>query len=327
MQKEKVLVTGAGGMVGSHMVEVLWNQGLDVVGTYYKPTVDIEEIPSKIRLIQCDVRYWQNVLNIMIEFRPSRIFHLAAQSYPTVSWDQPFATFDTNANGTVSIFESIKFIRKHFDPSYDPVVVVACSSAEYGSSFEKLPAGEKIKESAELLPLHPYGVSKVCQDLLSYQYFANDKIRVIRARIFNTTGARKVNDVCSDFVSRAIKSFKRGDNPCHILVGNLDSHRAIQDCQDLISALLLLSEKGTWGDVYNICAQKTVTGRDIVKAIEKALNTAIVCETDPKLLRPTDEKVIWGDVSKLVQDTGWKQTIALEDTIRAMIEYRMKREG
>ena len=323
---ESILVTGAGGMVGSHMVEILHSQGKKVLGTFYKPTVDLSEIDPNIPLVQCDVRYWQNVLNIMIELRPNRIFHLAAQSYPTVSWNQPFATFDTNANGTISIFESIKFIRKHFDKDYDPVVVVACSSAEYGTSFERLPAGEKIKENAELLPLHPYGVSKVCQDLLSYQYFANDHIRVIRARIFNTTGVRKVNDICSDFTERAVKAYKRGKAPYSMIVGNLDSHRAIQDCRDLISALLLLSEKGTWGEAYNICAQKTVTGHDIVAAIEKCLGIKLECKVDPSLLRPTDEKVIWGDVDKLVRDTGWKQEIPLEQTIRDMIDYRMKKE-
>ena len=78
----KILVTGAGGMVGSHMVEILHNQGEDVLGTYYKPTTDITEIDSSIRMVECDVRYYQSVLNIISNFQPDKIFHLAAQSYP-----------------------------------------------------------------------------------------------------------------------------------------------------------------------------------------------------------------------------------------------------
>jgi GDP-4-dehydro-6-deoxy-D-mannose reductase len=102
-------------------------------------------------------------------------------------------------NGTVNVFEAVKKIRQT-DKSYDPLVVVACSSAEYGASLT--PENSPVNEDTPLLPLHPYGVSKVGQDLLSFQYWMNFKIRCIRVRIFNTTGARKTNDVTSDFVQR-----------------------------------------------------------------------------------------------------------------------------
>ena len=76
----KVMVTGAGGMVGSHMVELLHNQGYDVLGTYYKPTTDMTEIPAEIRMEEMDVRYYQGVQSIISEFQPEQIYHLAAQS-------------------------------------------------------------------------------------------------------------------------------------------------------------------------------------------------------------------------------------------------------
>ena len=85
----KVLVTGAGGMVGSHMVELLHSQGHDVLGTYYKPTTDITELDSAISMMECDVRYYASVQKIIADFKPDQIFHLAAQSYPTVSWVRP----------------------------------------------------------------------------------------------------------------------------------------------------------------------------------------------------------------------------------------------
>ena len=133
----KVLVTGAGGMVGSHMVETLQKKGCEVLGTYYKPTVDIKEIDSSVKMIECDVRYFHAVDKIIKEFKPDQIFHLAAQSYPTVSWEHPQITMDTNVTGTINIFESIKNERKN-NPLYDPVVVVACSSAEYGQTLNEL---------------------------------------------------------------------------------------------------------------------------------------------------------------------------------------------
>lgn len=107
----KVLVTGAGGMVGSHMVELLHEQGHNVLGTYYKPTTDINELDPGIKMVECDVRYYQSVLRIIHEFQPEQIYHLAAQSYPTVSWVHPQATMETNVNGTINVFEAIKNVR------------------------------------------------------------------------------------------------------------------------------------------------------------------------------------------------------------------------
>lgn len=315
----KVMVTGAGGMVGSHMVELLHARGEDVVGTYYKPTTNITELDRAIRMIECDVRYAPSVEKIIMEHRPEQIYHLAAQSYPTVSWDRPYETLDTNGNGTVAVFEAVKKVRS-VDPSYDPMVVVACSSAEYGETLNQL-EGDKVyvQETAQLQPLHPYGVSKVCQDLLSFQYFMNDHIRCIRARIFNSTGTRKVNDVTSDFTKRAILAERSGDYT--LKVGNLDTRRAIMDQRDLVSALMLLAEKGKPGDVYNISSEHVYQMRDIVTMIEEELGHNFAIEVDPKLLRPTDERIIVGDVTKLKRDTGWIQKIPMRQTVKDMLDY------
>lgn len=315
----RVMVTGAGGMVGSHMVELLHARGEDVVGTYYKPTTNITELDRAIRMIECDVRYAPSVEKIIMEHRPEQIYHLAAQSYPTVSWDRPYETLDTNGNGTVAVFEAVKKVRS-VDPSYDPMVVVACSSAEYGETLNQL-EGDKVyvQETAQLQPLHPYGVSKVCQDLLSFQYFMNDHIRCIRARIFNSTGTRKVNDVTSDFTKRAILAERSGDYT--LKVGNLDTRRAIMDQRDLVSALMLLAEKGKPGDVYNISSEHVYQMRDIVTMIEEELGHNFAIEVDPKLLRPTDERIIVGDVTKLKRDTGWIQKIPMRQTVKDMLDY------
>lgn len=316
----KVLVTGAGGMVGSHLVEMLHEQGDMVIGTYYKPTTDIREIPQDIRMIECDVRYPSSVERIIMDFMPDKIFHLAAQSYPTVSWDRPYETIDTNINGTIAVFEAVKKARKIADKNYDPMVVVACSSAEYGETLNKL-SGDKVyvKETEPLLPLHPYGVSKVGQDLISFQYFMNDHIRCIRARIFNSTGTRKTNDVTSDFTYRAVQALKTGNY--EIRVGNLNTKRAIMDQRDLNKALMLLADKGIAGEVYNISSEHVYEMKEIFSIIEKKIGVALTPVVDQSLLRPTDEKIIVGDITKLKRDTGWKQSITIEQTITDMLEY------
>lgn len=318
-----ILVTGAGGMVGSHMVELLYERGDNVIGIWHKNKKNIEQIILPIQFVQCDLRYGQRIDELIMDNLPEQIFHLAAQSYPTISWISPSETIDVNINGTIVIYEAIKKARKYVKPDYDPMVVVACSSAEYGNTLNKLNGVEVyVKETAELQPLHPYGVSKVGQDLISLQYFINDHIRCIRARIFNSTGTRKVNDVTSDFTYRAVEAERSG--VYELRVGNLETKRAIMDQRDLVKALMLLADKGTAGDVYNISSEHVYQMKDIVTIIEKQIGHALKINVDLTLLRPTDEKIIVGDVTKLKRDTGWRQEISMEQTIVDMLNYWRK---
>ncbi|MBQ4057551.1 MAG: GDP-mannose 4,6-dehydratase [Lachnospiraceae bacterium] len=320
----KVLVTGAGGMVGSHMVELLYNRGDEVIGIWHKNKKNIEQITLPIKFVQCDLRYAQGIDELIMDFLPDQIYHLAAQSYPTVSWVSPTETIDVNINSTINIYEAIKKARKYVKPDYDPMVVVACSSAEYGETLNQMEGkGEVyVKETAQLQPLHPYGVSKVGQDLISFQYFMNDHIRCIRARIFNSTGTRKVNDVTSDFTKRAIEAEKSG--VWELKVGNLDTQRAIMDQRDLVKGLMLLADNGNAGEVYNISSEYVYRISDIVIMIEEQIGHKLEIRVDEKLIRPTDEKIIVGDITKIKNDTGWKQDIPMKQTIADMLEYWRK---
>lgn len=312
----KPFITGSCGMMGSHMIDYYHAQQQPVYGTFYKPTTNLGEFSHKAQLEECDVRYFHHLYSILNKIQPDVIYHLAAQSYPTVSLQRPQETFEVNVTGTVNLFEAIKEIRKS-NPDYNPLVVVACSSAEYGASLT--PENVPIKEDVPLLPLHPYGVSKVVQDLLSYQYFVSDKIRTIRARIFNTTGPRKVNDVAADFTKRAVLIEKGIEKT--LKVGNTAARRAITDVRDLIQALFLLSEKGRPGEVYNISGNKVYQITELIALIEKIMNRKFDIEVDPSLIRPTDEPIIYGDSARLVTDTGWTQQYSLEQTLTDMIAY------
>jgi len=162
------------------------------------------------------------------------IYLLSAQSYPALSWQAPIETLETNVVGTANVYEAIKVA------AIDPVVVVACSSAQYGEvSVEDVP----VKESHPLRPMHPYGVSKAATEMLALQYWYNNKIRSVCARIFNTTGPRKSGDVCADFTQRMAR-IEAGLLPPVLKVGNLQTHRAITDVRDLASGLHL-REPGT----------------------------------------------------------------------------------
>lgn len=307
----RVWISGAGGMMGSHLMEMLLQEGYEVLGTYYKPTIDLEEIAG-LPLQEVDVTDWCSVYDSLAGFRPDWIFHLAAQSYPTVSWERPVETMNTNVVGTINVFEAVRRL------GLKPRIVVACSSAEYGQVGEdEIP----MREDRELKPLHPYGVSKVAQDLLAYQYYRSYGLETLRARIFNCTGTRKTGDALSDFVRRVVW-LERHLEAQILKVGNLETRRAIVDVRDLNRALVALAERGQAGEAYNVSGDTAYRIGEVVDLILKASTRRdLRIEQDPKLLRPTDEPVIWGDTTRLRQATNWQQRIRLEETIHDMLGY------
>lgn len=312
---KKAFITGAGGFMGPHLARYLHEKGEEVFSTYYEPTSDINDLKKVGRAEELDVRDKNKFRKMLGEFRPDAVYHLAAQSYPTVSWEKPNYTMQANVEGTINLFESLKELN------LNPVVIVACSSAEYG--FVR-PEEVPISEQHSLLPLHPYGVSKVAQDFLTYQYYKNFGLRGIRVRIFNTTGPGKVNDVCADFTKQAVMIEKGLQKPV-FKVGNVNTRRALTDVRDIIRAFHMLAEKGTAGEVYNASGEKAYLIKDILDTVIATAGIDVKTETDPKLLRPTDEPIIFGDSAKLKNETGWQQEIPIEKTIKDMIEFwRMK---
>ncbi|MGO8990636.1 MAG: GDP-mannose 4,6-dehydratase [bacterium] len=305
-------VTGAAGFMGDYLAEMLVNKGHEVLATYYRPTTDVKNIDRRARIEECDIRDRNRVKGLLSEHKPDRIFHLAAQSYPTVSWDDPWYTIETNVIGTTNIFEGIKEL------GLDCKILNACSSAEYGFvSQEEVP----LKEEHSLRPLHPYGVSKVAQEMLAYEYFKNFGIKSISMRIFNTTGPRKVNDVCSDFTKRLVK-IEKGKNPGKKLrVGNIKSKRTITDVRDSVRAFQLALDKATIGETYNLSGENVYEIEELIDLLRKLVDFEFELEVDPKLLRSSDEPIIYGDSWKFKRETGWKQEIPLDQTLNDMLNY------
>jgi GDP-4-dehydro-6-deoxy-D-mannose reductase len=303
-----VLITGAGGFMGPYLAKLAASEGHSVLG------IDTKEPDAAVftgSFERCDVRDAARVAETIAAFQPERIFHLAAQSYPTISMLRPLDTMQINAGGTVNVFEGVRAA------GISPMVVVACSSAEYGNvAAENLP----VREEHPLRPLHPYGVSKVAQDLLASQYFANYGIPTVRIRIFNTTGPGKRDDVCSDFTKRAVE-IELGLRQALMIVGNLTTRRAIIDVRDMVRGLWLAAEHGAYGEVYNVGSTQIYSGQELVEAIRPHIQVPLTLQQDPALLRTCDERVIAGDITKFQSCSGWKAEISLTQTIRDMVEW------
>ncbi len=304
-------VTGAEGFIGSFLVRFLQSEGWTVIGSHRRH--DHAPFPSLPNLTfeQCDLRNGQRVEQLFRRYQPTHIFHLGAQSLPTVSWADPLDTFESNILGSLNVFEAARSLDAM------PTIVSACSSAEYGHvPADRIP----VKEEQPLHPLHPYGISKVCLDLLAREYFLDYKIQAVNIRLFNTTGPGKTNDAPSDFV-RQIVSIRKGLQKPVIEVGNLKPQRAFLDVEDTVRGFYLAALKGKPGEAYNLCATSTVEiGVLLETAIRLSGVKAEVREAE-HLMRPSDEKVIFGDTAKIRQQTGWAPQRTLEQTLKSMIDY------
>ncbi|RME54113.1 NAD-dependent epimerase/dehydratase family protein [Candidatus Woesearchaeota archaeon] len=307
----RVLITGATGFIGKHLSMFLLGKGCKVLGTSYSGKQGI----NGVDIVKCDITNKVEVKEILSSFNPELIFHLAAQSWPEKSWQEPNTTMKVNIEGIINLYESIK------DLNLDPLVFVPCSAAEYG---DLEPEEYPVKEDHSLMPINPYGLSKVIQSLLSYQYYKNFNIRSIVLRLFNATGAYRANGVCSDFVKRAVMIEKGLHEPV-LNVGNLESKRAITDVRDVINAIWLLVEKGKVGETYNICAPNAYSIREILNKVLAITGINPQIRQDPSLLRPADEKIIIGDTTKLRQHTGWEPKYDIDTTLKDMVsEWRLK---
>jgi len=182
-----------------------------------------------------------------------------------------------------------------------------------------------VSEEQPLKPLHPYGISKVCLDLLAREYFLDYKIPVVNIRIFNTTGPGKTSDAPSDSV-RQLARIKKGLQSPVIEVGNLKPRRAFLDVSDTVRGFYLAAMKGERGEAYNLCATRTYRIRDLLHTAIRLSGAKVEIRPVARLMRPSDEKIIFGNSRKFRKDTGWKPLKSVEQTLKSMLDYWQERQ-
>jgi GDP-4-dehydro-6-deoxy-D-mannose reductase len=311
--KRIALVTGAEGFIGSHLVRFLQAKGWNVIGGHRSYDTNSDSFPKlpRLRFVQCDLSNGQRVEQIFKECEPTHVFHLGAQSLPMLSWADPVSTFESNIMGSLHVFEAVRHMKKR------PIVVSACSSAEYGN----VPASAiPVTEEQPLRPLHPYGISKVCLDLLAREYFLDYNIPAVNVRLFNTTGPGKTNDAPSDFV-RQLSRIKKGMQSAVIEVGNLKPRRAYLNVNDAVRGFYLAATKGKRGEAYNLCATTTHEVGELLRTAIRLAGVKAEIRPVARLMRPSDEKIIFGSTEKIRKHTGWKPLRSIEQTLGSMLEY------
>jgi len=296
------LITGSAGMMGTHLYESLRNRGCDVLATYYHPTID-ERDPIlkdlKDNHVEMNLLSLVHTERIIGAYKPKVIYHLAAQSRPDVSFNHVKYTLETNIIGTCNLLEACRKL------DYKPLIINASSSAVYGDIDWDTPPDE----NSTTLPISPYGTSKLAQEHLMRNYYEMGDIDYVNVRIFNCTGPRKKNDLISDICQRVV--FDKGKIP----VGNLETLRTIVDVRDLIEGLILCSDiKNT---TINLGGNQTYKCADIVSKIVGDREIYV----EPKYFRPTDERIIWGNINKAKSWLEWEPKISLEQTISDTLDY------
>jgi GDP-4-dehydro-6-deoxy-D-mannose reductase len=315
----KALITGITGFAGSHLADYcLRRGGVDVHGMirWRSRTENIEHLDGQVKLIECDLRDATSTRDVIDQIRPDYIFHLAAQSFVPTSWRAPTESLTTNVIGQLNIFEAVRKIDLKCR------IQIACSSEEYGMvEADELP----IREDNPLRPLSPYGVSKVGQDLLGYQYYMSYKMDIVRTRGFNHTGPRRnAVFVVSDF-AKQIADIELGRRDPVMFVGNLEASRDFTDVRDMVEAYFLSLEKGRPGEVYNICQETSWTIQQVLDKLLSLSDAQIEIKQDPGRLRPSDVPRLLGDCSRFKKDTGWAPKIPFETTLKDILDYWRQR--
>ncbi|MFH1455787.1 MAG: GDP-mannose 4,6-dehydratase [archaeon] len=317
---KNVLITGITGFVGSHLSEYLLAKGYKVSGLirWRSPMDNIEHIKDKLDLHFGDLTDAHAMQSLIDKTQPDYIFHLAAQSYVPMSWTAPTDTMVTNVVGTLQLFEAVR------KSSCNPVIQVSCSSEEYGMVY---PEETPIKETNPLRPLSTYAVSKVACDKLCYQYSKSYNLKTIATRSFNHTGPRRGHVfVCSNF-AKQIAMIEKGKQDPVILVGSLEAKRDFTDVRDVVRAYLLIVERGTPGEVYNICSgpASTFSMQQVLDKLLAMSTVQVEVKIDPARVRPSDVPLLSGDCSKMKELTGWEPRYTFDQTLRDILEYWRKR--
>lgn len=310
----RILITGVTGFVGSHLAEYCLSLGHEVAGTYRWRSRDenLEIVTGKIALWDADLRDATGIRKVISEFRPERIFHLAAQSYVHASWSSPAETMTTNVLSQVNLFEVVR------EEGLDCRIQIAGSSEEYGMVY---PDETPIKETNPLRPLSPYAVSKVAQDLLGYQYHQSFGMHIVRTRAFNHSGARRGSVFAESNFAKQIAEIEKGAREPVILHGNLDAYRDYTDVRDVVRAYVLSVEKCEPGEVYNIGSGSAWRIGDMLDTLIDFSTAAVAKREDPSRSRPSDVPRLECDSTKFRKATGWKPEIPFEQTLKDLLDY------
>lgn len=313
----RVLVTGAGGFVGRHLVRELDGAGYDILAT---DIVDgavgfgPDGLSKRVTFRRLDLKDMDGIRAVFSDFAPRAVFHLAAQSSAARSFEEPRETLETNIFGTLNLLEAAR--ETMGEPPLRFLSVGSCE--EYG---RRGPEDMPLTERSPVEPVSPYAVSKAAQSMLVLQYHSAFGIECMVTRSFSHTGPGQADRFVLPSFARQCAAIKAGLSEPLIRVGNLEVTRDFLDVRDVVRAYRLIIEKGRAGTVYNVCRGEGLSLGEALRLLGRMTNGEVDTTTDPYLLRPIDVPLLIGDSGRLREQTGWTPSISNERMLEDLFQY------
>jgi GDP-4-dehydro-6-deoxy-D-mannose reductase len=289
-----VLVTGASGFAGSHLLTRLRETQAEVVG-WSRADVDLldrDAVRERIR-----------------ELRPSAIYHCAGAPHVAQSWNDTVHPLRSNVLATHYLLDALR------RAGVGCRMVVTGSAAVYGTS------SEPIREDGPIAPASPYALSKLAQEQLAIRGVAEDGIDVVVTRSFNHTGPRQSPAFAAPALARQFALIEAGKSEPVVHAGNLDARRDLTDVRDTVRAYELLMAHGRPGLAYNVCSGVAYAIREILEGLQARVTIPVRIEIDPSRLRPNDTPVLVGDPERLHAVSGWRPEISFDRMLDDLLDY------
>ena len=303
-----VLVTGAAGFVGGHLLELLEQDEAELVA-WLRPGTEASVTGRRVRWMTVELQDRDDVLAATADTKPSAVYHLAGVPHVGESWSHTYETFAGNVLATHYLFNAL---RRH---SLAPRVLVTSSATVYA------PSAHAISETDPVNPNSPYGTSKLAQEMVARRAWEDDGIPGLIARSFNHVGPRQSPAFVAPSMAKQIAEIEAGLRPPTLSMGNMDSQRDIMDVRDTVRGYRAMMAAAKPGVPYNVCSGTPTAIRSLIDLFVAKARVTITIQQEPSRFRPNDTPIVLGDRSRIQHDTGWAPQIPLEKTVDDLLAF------
>lgn len=316
-RKQSVLVTGADGFIGSHLVETLLDKGYSVKALSQYNSFNywgwLEEIPSNqnLEVITGDIRdpHFCKMITKDVDI----IFNLAALIAIPYSYVAPDSYVDTNIKGTLNICQAAK--------ENGNIRLIHTSTSEVYGTAKYVP----IDENHPKQPQSPYSASKIGADAMALSFFNAFNLPVSIARPFNTYGPRQS---ARAIIPTIISQIASGMN--EIKLGDLRPTRDFNFVSDTCNGFVAIAESDlTIGKEINICSNFEISMSDTLDIIKEIMHSEINICSDNQRIRPDKSEVLrlWGDNSLIKELTGFSPNFSIREGLEITCAWYLKPEN
>jgi GDP-4-dehydro-6-deoxy-D-mannose reductase len=313
---KKILITGFSGFVSRHFVVHLEENQIEaeVLGVgRTAPEFSLDEFKyPRCSFRHLDLLDRSGVDDLIYRFQPTHIVHLAAYSSVGFSWQKPVESFANNTNVLLNLLEQVRTLQLGCR------VLSVGSSEEYGNVSERdLP----LREDTPLNPVSPYAVARVAQEMLSRVYVEGYGLDVVMTRSFNHIGTFQRDTFVVPSLAKQLTAIRYKGNEPRLVIGDGTIVRDFVDVRDVVRAYCALLERGKRGEIYNVCSGQGCSIGNLVALMQELLGTKARIETEARLLRPHENRVVIGSNQKIAADIGWSPKFGLRESLAHILDW------